>query len=488
MASFDKAEAIYQALGNLEGRAEVAYQRGFFFNRSNKLPEAKAQLEQALSLARAADNKSQEIKTLLQLSSVAIDAGEASRSTNYAQEAIGLAQINGMENLAAQGLIDLGNSLLLRSEYGESEKYFKQALESAQRNKALRNQARAQFSLASVSVQQNKADDAVRYLLPALAFYQQGGYRTESSLGLALLARAQTQKGDYEAALRADQDLLKLAQEQNDQSQIALAHGEIGSMLARQEKYPEALDHFNQAYSILKTGGVQRSLGYNLVARANVLWQLGRYQEAQSLLDEASAIADNPNGAYKRLAAELNVVSSEMMLSQGRFAEAKGNAEKALALAGAELSSVVMGAKRVICLAQSDGGARAAGKQTCAEVVEMARPLNDPSRLARAQLALAHATLSAGDSRAALPIALEAQQNFARVAQVGSEWQAWLVAALASRASGQAGQAREYAQKATELLAQLEQKWGADVFSSYSSRPDIQQLRKQLAELSAGMK
>src|SRR5688572_15728584 len=63
LASFDKAEAIYQALGNLEGRAEVAYQRGFLFNNSNKLADAKAQLEQALNLARAADNKSQEIKT-----------------------------------------------------------------------------------------------------------------------------------------------------------------------------------------------------------------------------------------------------------------------------------------------------------------------------------------------------------------------------------------------------------------------------------------
>jgi serine/threonine protein kinase len=37
LSSFEKAESIYQALGNLEGRAEVAFQRGALFNKRNKL-------------------------------------------------------------------------------------------------------------------------------------------------------------------------------------------------------------------------------------------------------------------------------------------------------------------------------------------------------------------------------------------------------------------------------------------------------------------
>jgi tetratricopeptide (TPR) repeat protein len=65
MAAFDKAEALYQALANLEGRVEVAFQRGALFNKLNRMADARAQLEQALSLARAADNQSQVIKTLL---------------------------------------------------------------------------------------------------------------------------------------------------------------------------------------------------------------------------------------------------------------------------------------------------------------------------------------------------------------------------------------------------------------------------------------
>src|SRR6185436_18298515 len=112
LESFKQAESIYQALGNLEGRAEVAFQRGYLFNKRNSLSQAKPELEQSLNLAKANDNKSQIIKTLLQLCSVAFDEGETARATEYAQQAVELAQKNGMENLSTRGLIDLGNSFL----------------------------------------------------------------------------------------------------------------------------------------------------------------------------------------------------------------------------------------------------------------------------------------------------------------------------------------------------------------------------------------
>lgn len=483
LASLAKAEGIYQGLGNLEGRAEVAFQRGSLFNKANKLAEAKVQLDQALSLARAADNKSQEIKTLLQLSSLTVDLGEMPQATDYARQAIELAQKNGMENLATRGLVDLGNAFLIRGDYVEAEKYLTQALEAAQRNKARRNEARASFSMASLRVQQNNPDEALRYLRPALTFYQQGGYRTEAGFGLGLMARANMQKGDYQAALQADQELLQLAQQTNDQSQIAFAHGEMGSALSRQEKYPEALDHYSQAYAILKTNGVKRSLGFNLLARANILWQLGRYQEAQPLLDEAAGIAANPSGGLKRLAAEIDLISAEMAASQLRFPEARKKAQTVLTTAGKEFPNIGMTARLVVGIAEANGGSAAAGKQTCVEVFEAAKQLKDPGRIAATQLAVARAMLLAGDAQGALANALEVQQSFARPGQMQSEWQAWAVAALASRSAGQAALASEYAQKAKELLARLEQSWGAGNFSSYSGRPDIQLLRKQLGEL-----
>ena len=485
LQSFKQAESIYQALGNLEGRAEVIFQRGALFNKRNNLSQAKAELEQALNLAKANDNKSQTIKTLLQLSSVAFDAGDAARSTEYIQEALQLAQKNGMENLSARGLNDQGNNFLIKGEYAKADEDFSQALQSAQRSKALRNEARARASLGSLRLRQNNADEAVRYLEPALAFYQQGGYRSESSSCLLLLARANRQKGEYEAALNSSAQILQLGQQWNDQSQIALAHSEMANVLVRQQKYPEALDHFAKAYEIYSSQGIPRSMGYNLLGRGEGLAQLGHYAEAQTLLDQASAIADKPGGEIKPLSVAIMLVNAESALSAGRFPEAKTRAEKVREVAGKEYKDSATGAQIVIGLAQSYSGPTAAGKQAASEAVEMARQLNDPAELAAAQLALAVAMLLAGDSRAAATNALQAEEVFARLGQPASEWQALLIAAQASQNLGDKTKGHEYAMRATETFSKLEQRWGSEDYKSYVSRPDIQRFRKQLEQLNS---
>ncbi|MBA3763848.1 MAG: tetratricopeptide repeat protein [Chthoniobacterales bacterium] len=164
IAAFDKAEALYQALGNIEGRTEVFHQRGLLFDLMGKAPEAQAQLEQALETARVSNNEHQQIRAILQLSSVAYTAGNTTQAQEYARQAVELAQSKGMENLIARGLVDLGYAYLFHGDYNEAETYFKQGLDFAQRFKGRRNEARALFSLGSLRMQQGNPNEAVRYL------------------------------------------------------------------------------------------------------------------------------------------------------------------------------------------------------------------------------------------------------------------------------------------------------------------------------------
>jgi tetratricopeptide (TPR) repeat protein len=487
LRAFEQAESIYQALGNLEGRAEVSFQRGTLFNKRNKLHEAKTQLEQALTLAKANDNKSQTIKTLLQLCSVAFDAGETERSTEYAQQAIDLAQKSGMENLSIRGLVDLGQSFLIRGKQTEAEKYLETALAAAERAKAKRSEARARVAMANLRQQQNRPDEAVQYVEPALAFYQQGGYRSEAFYCLALLARANLQKGDYPAADRGHEELLRLAQELNDQSLIALAHAGRGSSLSREQKFTEALDHLNQAYSIYSSQGIQRSMGYNLENRGEILSRLGRFDEAKALLAQANAIANKPGGELRRLSIESDLALAEMALMQENFPSAKATAQKAAEGAGTEYKNVVAEAKIVIGLSESYSGAKPAGKQAVAEAVDMAKQLNDPARLATAKLAQAVVALLEGNSRSASDHSLQAQEIFARLGQPASEWRALLIAGQASQNLGDKSRAREYAMRAKDTLSKLEQRWGSENYQSYLKRPDIERFRKQLEQLTGSM-
>ncbi|MDX6693171.1 MAG: eukaryotic-like serine/threonine-protein kinase [Blastocatellia bacterium] len=487
-AAFDKAETIYQAFGNIEGRAEVSFQRGALLIKLGKSKDARSQLQQSLDLSRASRNQFQQIKTMLQMVYVLQNEGDAAQAQKFASDAVQLAQTNGMENLTARGIVDLGNTFLSRGDYAEADKYFKQALDFAQRYKARRNEARALLSLGSLRVQQSNPDEAVRYIEQALPFYQQGNYRKESSQALMLLGRAYQAKGNYEAALHTYQEQLQAAERVDDPLQKSLSHEGIGTVLAQQERYPEALSHFEERYALTKMLGDQKSIPYVLMERANVMWQLGRYDDADEALRQALALVVKPEGGNKTLLANIRQINAALMLSKLRFADARSESQQALALNGNSNGDVAVRATYISGLAQSFSGQKDEGRKSCEEAVAMAARLGDPALLSEALLAFAEAALEGGEAQSALTEALRAQASFVDKGQQVSAWLAWLTAARAARRTGDGSKALEYATRAAETLAALQQKWAAEVYQSYVNRPDVQLSRKQLNELLAELK
>ncbi|MGH9927921.1 MAG: protein kinase domain-containing protein [Pyrinomonadaceae bacterium] len=483
--AFDRAQTLYQALGNFEGQAEVSFQRGFLFLQIEKFAEAHQQFERALELARTTSSQYGQVKALLKLGDVVVAEGNADQGRQYMRQAIDLAEANGIDNLTKRGLVDLGNTFLMSADYTEAEKYFKQSLELAQKQKDGRNAARALLSLGSLAERRNNSDESAAYIEQALPFYLQGGYRKETMQALALLARVKVQKGDYDAAFKAFEQQLKLTQQFGDQAQAGLAHEDIGLLFIREGRYPEALGHFAESYGIAKSLGVQKNVGLSLTDRANALWRLGRYDEARAALDEASSIAEHPDAA-KNLSSAYYLAIARMALSERRFAEAQAKARQALALAGTQVKSVGVAATYTLGLVQALSGPSREGRLKCEEALTMARQSRDPSLLSETLLALAEALVQTGDSAGALKASLESQELLARLGKQDYEWLAWLVAARASRNMGDTQKAHEYGSRAESLLSGLQQKWGGDNYNTYLNRLDVQFSRKQLSELIAG--
>ncbi|HEY9402501.1 MAG TPA: tetratricopeptide repeat protein [Pyrinomonadaceae bacterium] len=484
-SAFDKAEQIYKQYANVEGQTEVVFRRGYLARTLGKLDEAQAHLQQALDMAKAGGNLSQRINTLLQLSAVATNKNDPAGAQRYATEAVELAQANGMENLVALALVDLGNAFFGNSEYAEAEKYLQQGLVFARRNKASRHAAKALANLGSLRIQQGNTEEGIRYMQEALDFYRSGGYRKEEAQANVLLGRAKRQKGNYDEALSAFEQTLRLAEQVGDFSLAAVARSEIGSVLLQQDKYPDALKQFDESYKIDKSLNNELSIGYGLYSRGDALWPLGRYDEARSMFEQALAIADKPGRQNKELLAFIYLAQANMALSQRNLAEAMTKARQALAAAGERNKTTSVEARRVLGLAQAFSGARAAGVAACKDALASAKEVGDPWFISNAQLTLAEALLEGGDAAGALANAEEAQASFARSGQKVSEWRACLVAARAGQRAGNPDAARNHASRATDSLAELQQKWGAEVFKAYQARPDVQDGRKQLGELFA---
>ena len=487
-AAFNKAEQIYREFANGEGQAEVLYRRGYLLRSTGKPDEARAQLQQALDMAKTGGNLSQRINTLLQLSTVATNQNDAAGAQGYAREAVELAQTNGMESLVALGLIDLGNAFRGQGNDAEAEKYLQQGLNFAQRYNARRYEAKALINLGSLRIQQGNTEEGVARVEQARVFYQAGGYRKEEAQAFAILGRAKRQKGNYAEALADFGQTLRLAEQSLDLSLVAMAHSEMGNVLLQQDRYPEALQHFEESYKIDKSLGNEMSANYGLYNLGDALWPLGRYDEAHNLLGQALAIAEKPEAKNPELLAYVYLSQANMALSQRRFPEAKTKSNEALAASGEQNKTNAVEAKRVLCLSLALSGAAAAGRTSCSEAVAGAQRIGDPWLISNTQLALAEALLENGDAAGALAQAQAAQKNFARDERQVSEWHAWLVVARATERVGNSEAAREGATRATNLLETLQQKWGAEVFNIYQARPDVQLSRKQLAELSGNVR
>lgn len=481
-AALNQANRLFDMSNEIEGMTEVLVQRGLLFSQQGRVADAQAQLHQALDRSVALENQDQRIRALQQLSNTWIVAGDATKAREYSQQATQLAQANNMENLTTAGLIEIGNSYLVKGDHAEAEKNYDEALRLAQSYKGKFNEARAVVQLASLRMQQNKPDEAREYAQRALGFFQQGSYVNQMATAFTVLGRAYDETGDYENAEKTFQQLLDSAQRTGDLRSVAFAHEGLGSVFLHADRIPEALAHFAEAYKTAAAINAKQAMGYAADYRATGSWRLGRSEDATADLAEALSFAEGGEG-YKDLLAEVTWSTAALALSQKNFPEASSKALKALELAGSEFKLTAVRAGATLGLAQSRSGQAQAGRKRCEDAVKLARTMRDPRPLSDALLALAEAALASGDAQTALNSAAEAQQRFAGAKQFESEWWALAIQAQASEKLGDKDNARQLASMAEAKLSSLEQKWGSDNYKSYLTRPDVEELHRQVLTL-----
>jgi tetratricopeptide (TPR) repeat protein/predicted Ser/Thr protein kinase len=476
--AFARAEQIYRGLSNLEGVTEVLYQRAVLANRLGKSADARSALEEALELSHSTGSLSQQIAILLQLSTVDCRAGNFAAAQADGGSAIDLARANGLENLTTRGLVDLGNAFFLKGDAEEARKLFTQSLDYARRYHSERNLARAQLSLGSLEVHYGETDRGLSDIRQALEWYRRGGYQKETAQALILVARTERQKGDYPAALESFDQQLEVARKLGDSAQIALAQQGSGTVLELEGRLPEALARHRLAYAADLQSGDKLSTGYDLADCGDVLWQLGRYEEARQALDQAAA------GAPGAAATTADAIRAAMALSQLQFGAAIEVGRRALSQTGLNADAAAA-VRAVVGRAQISSGARRDGLASTTAAFNFAGKSGNGWLAAQTGLAQAEALLGVGNARQSRETALAAGQWFARVGDQESEWRAWLAAAQAANTLHDLAQAREDARKSSNLLAGLEQKWDPDSYRTYLSRPDVRYARTQLERLMA---
>jgi tetratricopeptide (TPR) repeat protein len=477
---FDTAEKLFSAASNNEGLNEVLRLRGNLYRDRGQYDDAHTQFQRALDSARTLGNEAQQITELIELSYLASTKGDSAESEDLAHQAVTFAQQNHLELLAAGGLLELGNSYSSRGDYPKAEEYFKQAISFAQANKGRTREARGFLNLGGLYIQTLRVDEGLKLVQQALDYFEANNYPRNVSLCLTQIGRGYRRKGNYLLALEALNKKLELAKQGSNQVLVADCYAEIGAVLIDQQNYPAALTQYDNSLKIYEGVNNKLRIVFNKVNLGNVLWRLGRYEEAGVVLKEASATANESKGDFKQLLPVLQIIDGEILLSQRRLSEAQGRSTQAVTMAGKDYTDVAIEAKFVLGLAKALSGSGKDGQVVCEEAVKLASSLGDVNLQAQATLAQAEAALKANTPETAQTLALQAQQRFASGGQLESEWRAWLIAAQASQQLGDKPKAEEQLNQARSARARLQQLWGAEAFKTYISRPDIQVYSKEL--------
>ncbi len=468
-ARFDQAERLYQAASNNEGLNEVYRQRGILFRNNGLYDEAKKQFEQSLNAARSLGNEAQQITSLIGLSYLHSSRGLYAEAENYAQQAVTIAQQKNLENLAANGLLEVGNSYSTKGDLPKAEQYWTQAIQLARVNKGRLTEHRGLTNLGGLYIQTLRIDEGLRMVQQAFAYFQQENYPRIAGQCLTQIGRAYRRKGEYAAALDALNKKLENAQQSNSQPALADAYLEFGALRLDEEKYPAALEQYDNALKIYETIRNNFRIAFCKANRAKILARLGQFEEAKRLLDELFA----SESKYLQLVPELHLVRAEMSLSQGDLAQATASANEAIKTGG-EKSDVAIQAQFLLGVVKASSGGGKEAQKLCNEAINAASNAGDFGLHSRALLAGAEAALKGNDAQTALTLATQAQARFARGEQLESEWRAWIFASRASQQLNDTVKAAEQLKTAQNTRYKLEQQWSPDVFRQYAARPDIQ--------------
>lgn len=454
---FGRAEALYRTEMNSEGQAELDYERGYLANEREQSDEANAYLNHAVDEAREIGSPQLEIRALTQLSSVAYNTAHDADAEKLAQRAIALARDNQLNSWAADGCVRLASAQLDEGHYPDADNSLAEAFQILKQTQQSRVEAMANLTLASLRNQQRQPAKVSGPAAAALAWYKANGYFAEAAQASLLLARADYHLGNTTRALREANELLALAAQAGKPGLLTQSEELAGLIYDSIENYPAALTHFQKALQYAGTGAYRP---YELLGCAEVLTDLGRFDEANRLL---ASTPDSDDG-------EIRV---NALLRQRRFPQAVILIDKLLQQHpdNPSWSVINLAFDRALALA-STGHVPAALLQLQDAQTQAAASNDVPA--AYAALQAAQIDLAAGRPADALEAAKQAESWFAAQILPDSDLRSALIAAVAARRVGDAASQKTYVAKVVDIQNNLRKTWEPSALQSYLSRPDLQ--------------
>jgi len=250
------------------------------------LQQAAAKFEAALPLWLSLGDKAEESHTLDTMSDVYITLGENQKAVDVLQQALPLARAANDTIGEADVLINLGTALSFR-EPKKSLEYLDPALGLARAAGDRNLEAAALSDIGAVYLLLGDPRKALPYITDALAIIRQIHDRHTEMLILANAGTIYYAIGDSYKALDTFRELLPMRRELHDRRGEGTTLYYMGTSLARLGDLDQALDSLTQALPIMREVGDARGEGRALTNLGSLYLSLGQPQDSLATLQQA---------------------------------------------------------------------------------------------------------------------------------------------------------------------------------------------------------
>lgn len=247
------------------------------------------QTDSLLALARTAPNDSVRL----------IHLGEAFKQTLFndpeqgliiAQDFLQVAQRSQAKADIAMGYNFIGMGHYVLGRYDRATTFYLQSMHQAEVNADSQYAAIVLNNIAACYEAGKQPDEAIRYFEEALRRFQRLGDQSWVAKVSHNLAQQQLLKKDFEGALRNYQLAHRTFLDLKDIHHAGLARTGFGNYFFDKKQYVAALGHYQAALPMLDRQYDPAAYAVQLQNITNTLTSLGRYAEAERLLNEAVPI------------------------------------------------------------------------------------------------------------------------------------------------------------------------------------------------------
>ncbi len=294
---------------------------------------ARVLIRTTLTDARA-ENDSVLLARVLALAGIAeVNGGDQSEALAYLNESIGMAQAQRDTVTWMRALGGKGNAFRNMGERGDARNAHGRALELALATRNRTSEGWARNAIAGLEWREGNLESALRESRSAAAAFRSVQHPQGELAAMSRIGPLYFTMGKVDTARTAMLQQLARSQELGIPSEEALVIGDLGVLEANAGDMTRAVQYFRRAYEYEQSkGNIRQSImpANNL---GNALAQLGRYEEAESILNKTIDMCET-NG-FTAFTGQLLASSANVLQQQERWDAAASQSRRALALGSA---------------------------------------------------------------------------------------------------------------------------------------------------------